>query len=65
MKIGLHVHDRERCACAQSSEEEMIRVAVKRGLDGLVFTDHGCLVPPRRLVELSERSAPLGVFGGM
>jgi histidinol phosphatase-like PHP family hydrolase len=65
IKIDLHVHAKERSACAQAGEEEMIRAAMKRGLDGLVFTDHGRLVPPRRLAELSERFAPFAVFGGI
>jgi len=65
MKIDLHVHAKERSACAQAGEKEMIRAAMKRGLDGLVFTDHGRLVPPQRLAELSEPFAPFAVFGGI
>jgi VanZ family protein len=65
MKIDLHVHSRERSACGRSGEEEMIRAAAARGLDGLAFTDHHCLVPTERLAELNRRYTPFRVFGGV
>jgi len=65
MKIDLHVHAKERSFCARDGEEEMIRAAIKRGLDGLAFTDHQRLVPPRRVAELNARYAPFCVFGGI
>jgi histidinol phosphatase-like PHP family hydrolase len=65
MKIDLHVHARERSSCAKSGEEEMVRAAIQRGLDGLAFTDHGRLIPPRRVAGLNARYAPFRVFGGI
>lgn len=65
MKIDLHVHAKERSACGQSSEEEMIRAAIAYGLDGLAFTDHQRLVPLERLAELNRVYAPFRVFGGI
>jgi histidinol phosphatase-like PHP family hydrolase len=65
VKIDLHVHTKERSPCAKDSDEEMIRAAIDRGLDGLAFTDHGRLVPRQRLSELDEQYAPFCVFGGI
>lgn len=65
MKIDLHVHTKERSACGQSSEEEMIQAAIAYGLDGLAFTDHHCLIPPERLAELNRKYAPFRLFGGI
>jgi hypothetical protein len=65
MKLDLHVHTRERSACAHSSTDEMIRAAIASGLDGLVITDHDQLVPPERLAYLNAEYAPFRIFGGV
>lgn len=65
MKIDLHVHAMERSSCAVSGEEEVIRAAISRGLDGLAFTDHHRLVLPWRIAELRKRYAPFRVFNGI
>jgi predicted metal-dependent phosphoesterase TrpH len=64
-KLDLHVHSRELSGCAKSSAEEMILAAIGRGIDGLVFTDHDRLVPPRRIEELRRRYAPFMIHGGI
>jgi len=65
VKVDLHVHAKERSFCATAGEEEMIRAAIQRGLDGLAFTDHGRLIPPQRVAELREKYAPFRVFTGI
>jgi hypothetical protein len=65
MKVDLHTHAKERSGCSASSEEELIQAAIDYGLDGLAFTDHGRLVPEKRLAELNEKFAPFRVFGGI
>lgn len=65
MKVDLHVHTRERSACAQSTETAMIESAISRGLDALVFTDHDRLMSPTRLQKLNRRYAPFRIFGGV
>lgn len=65
MKIDLHVHSSERSACGQAGEEEQIEAAMAAGLNALVFTDHGKLVPESRLRELNEKYAPFRVFSGI
>jgi len=65
MKLDLHIHAKERSGCSGAGEEEMIQAAIRFGLDGLAFTDHGRLVPIERLDELNRRYAPFRVFGGI
>lgn len=42
----------------------MIQAAIRYGLDGLAFTDHGRLVPAKQLAMLNEKYAPFRIFGG-
>lgn len=65
MKIDLHVHSSERSTCATSTEEEQIQAAIACGLDAMVFTDHGRLVPQARLEALNRKYAPFRIFGGV
>ena len=65
MKVDLHVHCKERSACARSSEEEQIVAAINSGLDAIVFTDHNRLVPEQHIQELNKKHTPFRVFGGI
>ena len=65
MKIDLHVHASERSGCAVSGEESMIQAAQTCGLDGIAFTDHHRLVPPKRLDELNNKYAPFIIYPGI
>lgn len=65
MKIDFHVHSSERSACGQAGEVEQVKAAVAAGLDAVVFTDHGKLVPADRLNLLNQQFAPFHVFGGI
>lgn len=65
MKIDLHVHARERSGCSIAAERDLIERARADGLDALVFTDHGRLVPPTRLAELNRDYAPFRIFSGI
>ena len=65
MKIDLHVHASERSACSNAREEDQIRAAIRKGLDGLVFTDHHRLVPKEQLAFLNKKYAPFRIFGGV
>jgi predicted metal-dependent phosphoesterase TrpH len=65
VKIDLHVHAKERSACARDGEEEMIQAAIVHGLDGLIFTDHNRLIARERVEELNFKYAPFRVFGGI
>jgi hypothetical protein len=65
MKIDLHVHARERSACAKEGEESQIRAAIAAGLDGIAFTDHHLLVGRDRLEALRKRYAPFKIYTGI
>ena len=65
MRIDLHVHSSERSTCARSREEEQIQAAIACGLDAMVFTDHGRLVPQTHLQTLNQKYAPFRIFGGI
>lgn len=65
MKIDLHVHTKERSACADLSEDEQIQGAIQAGLDGIAITDHEKLVPPAHLAELNRRYAPFVIYTGI
>ncbi|MBN1878292.1 MAG: PHP domain-containing protein [Anaerolineae bacterium] len=65
MKIDLHVHTLERSPCAVASEEEQIITAIERGLDAIVITDHGQLVPQAQLDALNSEYTPFRIFGGV
>lgn len=65
MKIDLHVHSSERSVCATSREDEQIQAAISCGLDAIVLTDHGCLVPQTHLAALNQQYAPFRIFGGI
>jgi hypothetical protein len=65
MKIDLHVHARERSACATEGEESQIRAAIASGLDGIAFTDHHMLVGRDRLNVLRQKYAPFKIFTGI
>ncbi len=65
MKIDLHVHCQERSSCGRSSEEEQILAAIDAGLDAIVFTDHGRLMPAGRCEALNLKYAPFRIFGGI
>lgn len=65
MLLDLHVHCAERSACGRSGEEEMIESAIRFGLGGIFFTDHGRNAPPGRISELNDRYAPFKIFRGI
>lgn len=65
LKIDLHIHTSERSGCGQSREEEQIHTAINFGLDAVVFSDHGRLVPLARLKELNAKYAPFQIFNGI
>ena len=65
MKIDLHVHTAERSACATVNEENQIRAAIQKGIDGIAITDHDRLVPRERLLALNKQFAPFKIFTGI
>jgi predicted metal-dependent phosphoesterase TrpH len=52
------VHTSERSPCAAAPAAEVLRIAAKQELDGVVFTDHHALWERDDLDRLRERVAP-------
>lgn len=65
MKIDLHVHTKERSSCAITPAREQIKTAINRGLDALVFTDHGKLLPEDDRIKFNEEFAPFRIIKGI
>lgn len=64
MKIDMHVHTNRFSMCSVADPEAVVREAVSRGLDGLVFTEHNTFWPPDALKELRESYPDIKLFNG-
>jgi predicted metal-dependent phosphoesterase TrpH len=53
--IDLHVHTYPASACSVASVDEMIKEAVRIGLDGICLTDHNHIWEPDEAEELRQR----------
>ncbi|MDY6852156.1 MAG: PHP-associated domain-containing protein [Thermodesulfobacteriota bacterium] len=62
MIIDLHVHTRHYSGCSSIEPEDIVGQAVKVGLDGVVFTEHGILWAEKRLAPLREEGAKHGLL---
>jgi histidinol phosphatase-like PHP family hydrolase len=65
VKLDLHVHSSEYSACAVATAETQIRAAIARGLDGIAFTNHHKLVPPKALETWNRSYAPFRIYGAI
>lgn len=50
------MHTSRFSACSTMPPEEAIRMALKRGLDGIAFTEHGCMWDRAAIEELREKA---------
>ena len=64
MLIDLHCHTRPLSACSALDADELVRLAVERGLDGVCLTEHDRAWAPKDLAALRARS-PIPVFSGV
>ncbi len=55
MLIDCHVHSCQRSACSQASVERLCALALERGLDALVLTEHHVQWSRTRLGGLGAR----------
>jgi predicted metal-dependent phosphoesterase TrpH len=62
--IDLHCHTRPLSACSALDADELVRIAVERGLDAICLTEHDRAWDPAQLAALRERS-PLPVFSAV
>ncbi|HPO12688.1 MAG TPA: PHP domain-containing protein [Candidatus Hydrogenedentes bacterium] len=52
--FDMHVHTRRHSPCSEIDETQLIRQAIKAGLDGLVITEHSYQWPQEELAELLQ-----------
>lgn len=65
MKIDIHCHTSKYSTCSRQTPEEMVEKAIKRGLDGLVITEHSRLWSENELDELQKRYPALLILTGL
>ncbi len=59
--IDIHVHTARHSSCSFIEAAELLRAAARRGLDGLIVTEHGRTWPESELAELARRG-PGGIL---
>jgi histidinol phosphatase-like PHP family hydrolase len=63
MKIDTHIHT-SNWSDGKNTVKEMIQAGIDRGLDGLIITDHDCLLEPHSRDELNKLFSPFKIFTG-
>ncbi len=65
MKFDLHMHTRRHSPDADSDPFDLVRAAVKAGLDGIVITEHDWLWTEPELEELRAAAPNLVILAGV
>ena len=65
MRYDLHAHTAEYSPCSAISADELCRLSVALGIDGIALTEHDLWWPQDKLFALRERHPELIIFDGM
>lgn len=65
MLIDVHLHTNRYSPCSKTSPEDMMAQAVKRGLDGVVITEHNIVWKDDEIRALREQFPALRIFRGV
>lgn len=65
MLIDLHTHTNEYSPCSKMAPHALIETAIKRGLDGIVLTEHNYLRPPEEIDSLRKKFPQIKIFNGI
>jgi predicted metal-dependent phosphoesterase TrpH len=65
MKFDLHMHTARHSPDADSDPFELVRAAIKAGLDGIVITEHDFLWPEDELEEIRAAAPQLVILAGV
>lgn len=65
MKFDLHIHTARHSPDADTDPFELVRAAIKAGLDGIVITEHDFLWPEEELNELRAAAPELVILAGV
>ncbi len=63
--IDCHVHTTRYSGCSRLSPASMCRVAVERGLDGVVITEHQIQWNPEEIKELQREFPRIKIYAGL
>jgi predicted metal-dependent phosphoesterase TrpH len=59
-RFDLHLHTRRYSACSVIDPDQLVRLAARAGLDGVVITEHHKIWPRGEIAELLEKAAVPG-----
>lgn len=65
MRLDCHAHTRRYSACSSLAPDELCRLALERGLDAVVFTEHHHQWTRADLARLEQAHPPLRLYAGM
>ena len=65
MKIDIHCHTSKYSSCSVQTPKEMVETAIKRGLDGIVITEHAILWDKKEIKELQEKYKDILILSGV
>lgn len=65
MKFDLHMHTARHSPDADTDPFDLVRAAIKAGLDGIVITEHDFLWPQEELDELRAAAPQLVILAGV
>ena len=65
MKFDLHMHTARHSPDAETDPFDLVRAAIKAGLDGIVITEHDFMWPESELEELRAAAPGLVILAGV
>lgn len=55
--VDIHLHTSRYSACSRLDPRDLVAAALRRGLDGVIITEHGMVWPPVEIEELNRHAA--------
>ncbi|MEQ8189800.1 MAG: PHP domain-containing protein [Candidatus Eremiobacterota bacterium] len=65
MKIDIHCHTSKYSPCSEQTPEEMIERAIRRGMKGIIITEHQRLWEKEELFKLQEKFPDILILNGV
>ena len=65
IKIDIHCHTSLYSGCSIQTPEEAIEAALRRGLDGIIITEHGTLWDKEKLEKLQQKYPDFLILNGV
>ncbi|HPZ10623.1 MAG TPA: PHP domain-containing protein [Candidatus Eremiobacteraeota bacterium] len=65
MRVDIHCHTSKYSGCSEQSPEEMAQMAIKRGLNAIVITEHYYTWEKEELTELQKKYPDILILNGV